>query len=92
LALRLAEGRREGDAAPSPEQAALALSEKEALLHALNRLDENDRLVIGYRYLLELSEKEMAVALGVRAGTVKSRLSRAMGRLRDAMVDEGVTP
>lgn len=88
LALRLAEGRREGDAAPSPEQAALARSEKEALLAAMNQLSEDDRLVIGYRYLLELSEREMAVALGVRPGTVKSRLSRAMTRLRAAMSTE----
>ena len=35
------------------------------------------------RYLLDLSEEETAAALGVRRGTVKSRLSRALGRLRD---------
>ena len=38
--------------------------------------------MIGSRYLLELSEAETAAALGVRAGTVKSRLSRALERLR----------
>ena len=88
LALRLAEGRLEGDAAPSPEEAALARAEKERLLSVLGRLGEDDRLVIGYRYFLELSEKEAAAALGVRRGTVKSRLSRALRRLRTVM-EEG---
>jgi RNA polymerase sigma-70 factor (ECF subfamily) len=49
----------------------------------VRRLREEDRLVIAYRYFLELSEAEMAEALGVARGTVKSRLSRALGRLRE---------
>jgi RNA polymerase sigma-70 factor (ECF subfamily) len=49
----------------------------------LNKLREEDRLVIAYRYFLELSEAEMADALGVARGTVKSRLSRAIARLRE---------
>ncbi|MBI2238639.1 MAG: sigma-70 family RNA polymerase sigma factor [Actinobacteria bacterium] len=87
LALRLAEGRPSGDAAPSPEAAALDRELREALLGALGSLREGDRLVIGYRYFLDLSEAEMADVLGVRRGTVKSRLSRALGRLRAALPD-----
>ena len=89
LSLRVAEGRLQGDAAPSPEEAALARADKEQVLSALARLGDDDRLVIGYRYFLELSEKEMATALGVRRGTVKSRLSRALRRLRVAIEREG---
>ena len=81
LALRLAEGRLEGGAAPSPEEAALVRADKERLLRGLGELSADDRLVIGYRYFLELSENETATALGVRRGTVKSRLSRALRRL-----------
>lgn len=88
LALRVAEGRPGGDAAPSPEEAALAHSDSEHVLRALGELGEDDRLVIGYRFFLELSEKETAIALGVRRGTVKSRLSRALRRLRAVMERE----
>jgi RNA polymerase sigma factor (sigma-70 family) len=81
LALRVAAA-DPGDAAPSPEVAALAKADAEALVAALDRLHERDKLVIAYRYLFELSEAETADALGVRRGTVKSRLSRALARLR----------
>ncbi len=59
-----------------------ASERREQLLDALGRLGEADRLVIACRYLLELSEAETAAALGCPKGTVKSRLSRALGRLR----------
>jgi RNA polymerase sigma-70 factor (ECF subfamily) len=88
LALRLAEGDPAGGTDPSPEAAAALRETREALLAALETLREEDRLVIAYRYLLELSEAETAAALGVRPGTVKSRLSRALGRLRAALPAE----
>jgi RNA polymerase sigma factor (sigma-70 family) len=71
-----------GGAVPSPEAAALAREDAETVALALAKLDERDRLVIAYRYLFDLSEAEMADALDVRPGTVKSRLSRAMTKLR----------
>ncbi len=67
---------------PSPEAAILATERRQALLDALLDLPEADREVITYRYLLELSEAETAAALGVAVGTAKSRLSRALNRLR----------
>jgi len=51
------------------------------LLVALGRLDPRDRAVVELRHVLGLSERETAAALGVRPGTVKSRLSRALERL-----------
>jgi RNA polymerase sigma factor (sigma-70 family) len=71
-----------GDVEPSPEATLLATERRTALLEAVNRLGEADREVIAYRYLLELSEAETAAALNVPVGTAKSRLSRAMARLR----------
>src|SRR5262249_53662303 len=42
--------------------------------------------ILAYRYLFDMSEAEMAQALGCERGTVKSRLSRAMHRTRQAML------
>jgi RNA polymerase sigma-70 factor (ECF subfamily) len=87
LAMRAAaEPSQEG--APSPEAALLAAERHRELLKALERLDERDRLVIGCRFFLELSERETAEVLGWRPGTVKSRLSRALGRLRSEIGEE----
>jgi RNA polymerase sigma-70 factor (ECF subfamily) len=57
------------------------------LAAALGRLRHDDRVVIGCRYMLSLSEAETAAALGVARGTVKSRLSRALERLRAELGD-----
>jgi RNA polymerase sigma factor (sigma-70 family) len=88
LTLRLAEDRPSGDAAPSPEAVVLERATTERLLDALSALPERDRLVVGYRYLVELTEEETATVLGVRRGTVKSRLSRALARLRASLPQE----
>jgi RNA polymerase sigma factor (sigma-70 family) len=88
LVLRAAEEPVSGDAAPSPEAAALEHEKRRTLLAALESLAEPDRLVVTYRYFLDLSEAEMADALGVPRGTVKSRLSRALVKLRAAMPAE----
>lgn len=88
LQLRLVEDRRRDDAAPSPEAAVLADEPRRRLLAALNQLPEKHRLVVAYRYFLDLSEAEVAQALGVPRGTVKSRLSRALDRLRQALPEE----
>jgi RNA polymerase sigma-70 factor (ECF subfamily) len=82
-----------GGAAPSPEAAAIDRADAAALLAGIERLPERDRLVVSYRFLLELSEAETAEALGVARGTVKSRLSRAMTRLRtDLAADPRLAP
>lgn len=83
LALRVAGEQGSGDAVPSPEDSALAGERGADLLAAVNELPEDQRLAVACRYFLDLSEAETAAALGVRPGTVKSRLSRALDRLRE---------
>lgn len=57
----------------------------EQLADALGRLRADDRSVLGCRFVADLSEAETAVVLGVAPGTVKSRTSRALARLRAEM-------
>lgn len=85
VALRLQASLPALPSSPSPEEEVLASERRAVLLDALNRLREEDRLTVSYRYFLGLSEEEMATALGCARGTVKSRLSRALGRLREAL-------
>jgi RNA polymerase sigma-70 factor (ECF subfamily) len=82
LTLRAATEGPSGGAAPSPEAALVAAEQRRQLLDAVEALREDDRLVISCRYFLELTEEETAAALGIARGTVKSRLSRALDRLR----------
>ena len=89
LAVRVAESRPSDDAAPSPEAAALAHELRGEVVAAMNKLRAEDRLVIAYRYFFDLSEMEMAEALGCARGTVKSRLSRALKRLQRELEPAG---
>jgi RNA polymerase sigma factor (sigma-70 family) len=82
LAVRAAAGHVSGDAAPSPEDIAVAADESRRLIAALDSLPDPAREVLACRYLLGLSEAETAAALGVRPGTVKSRTARALEQLR----------
>ena len=75
--------------AGAPADAVEAREDRERLVAALGRLGARDRLILAYRWFEDLSEAEIATAMGCRPGTVKSRLSRAMGRLRAEMEGGG---
>ena len=82
LAQRALVAQSSGDSAQSPEDAAEASEFRSTVVTALRRLREDDRLILAYRLFFDLSEAEMAEALDCPRGTVKSRLSRALTRLR----------
>ena len=65
-----------------PESGMIAAEERSAVLEAVRELPEAQRLAVVCRYFLDLSELETAQMLGWPRGTVKSRLSRALSRLR----------
>lgn len=73
-------------AVPEPslhvEHESTRLWEAQTLWEAVQRLNPKDQEVIYLRYFLELSVNETAEVLNIEAGTVKSRLSRALERLR----------
>lgn len=62
--------------------------EAQELWQAVQQLATSDQEVIYLRYFLELSVADTAVTLGVAEGTVKSRLSRALVRLRTVVERE----
>ena len=62
--------------------------EAQTLWKAVRRLSQAEQEIIYLRYLLDLSEAETAAALEVPAGTVKSRLHRAVSRLRGVVQAE----
>ncbi len=70
-----------------PAVATLRTERRAALLAALEKLSEEHRLVVTYRYLLEMDESETAQALGWPRGTVKSRLNRALRKLGRLLPD-----
>jgi RNA polymerase sigma-70 factor (ECF subfamily) len=66
----------------SPERETEAQEEAQRVWQAIGSLDAKDRAVVYLRYFVGASEEETAVALGRPAGTVKSRLHRALRKLR----------
>jgi RNA polymerase sigma-70 factor (ECF subfamily) len=91
LALRAAEREPHQGSEPGPEAVVIAAEARTELLAALATLRDDDREILGARYLLDLSEAETADTLGLARGTVKSRTSRALGRLREALSATGVS-
>ncbi|MEU5908801.1 RNA polymerase sigma factor [Micromonospora sp. NPDC047527] len=71
-----------GIAGDDAVDAVLAGERRVMLVGALRQLPERDREVIVCRFLLDLSEEETVAMLGWPRGTVKSRTSRALAKLR----------
>ena len=70
---------------PSAEHGALALVERSAVIAALRDLPERQREAIVLRYYADLSEAEIAAAMKISRGAVKSHTSRGMAALRVAL-------
>ena len=66
---------------PGPDAIGPAASRHD-LLQALARLSADDRALIALRFAADLEVPDVAAALGIPLGTAKSRLHRAMARLR----------
>jgi len=64
---------------------AMLADEHQSLLRALRRLPDRQREVLTLRYWSDLSEAQIAEALGVSRGAVKSNASRGMHRLAELL-------
>jgi len=71
--------------APNPEEVVLQKDNAALLRTALEKLPPNYREVLILRELEGMSYKEIADITGMPVGTVMSSLSRARGRLRQAL-------
>ena len=77
-------------AAPgTPQQAAEAAEVRQALQQALDTLTPEHREIFLLRQMRQLSYEEIGQLLGLEAGTVKSRLSRAKKQLREILTKKG---
>src|SRR4051812_34566500 len=75
------------DDAPSADLAVLLSEEQREIVAALRTLPRRQREVLVLRYWSELSEAEIAAALGVARGTVKSSASRGLASLQKHLGD-----
>jgi RNA polymerase sigma-70 factor (sigma-E family) len=73
---------------PSAEHAALAILERSAVAAALRSLPERQREAIALRYYADFSEADIARAMGISKGAVKSHTARAMASLKTILTRE----
>ncbi|HEX5187962.1 MAG TPA: SigE family RNA polymerase sigma factor [Streptosporangiaceae bacterium] len=73
---------------PSAEHGALALIERSSVIAALRSLPERQREVVVLRFYGDLSEAQIAGAMGITRGAVKSHTSRAMAAMRTVLERE----
>ena len=73
---------------PSAEHAALTLLERSAVASALRALPERQREAIVLRYYADFSEADIAKAMGISRGAVKSHTARAMAALKSILEQE----
>jgi RNA polymerase sigma-70 factor (sigma-E family) len=74
-------------AAVGPEPAALAGEHRDEVVAALRRLPLRQREALVLRYYLDLPEAEMAAAMGVSPGSVKTHLHRGLAALARLLED-----
>jgi RNA polymerase sigma factor (sigma-70 family) len=67
---------------PSAEDGALVRLERSAVIATLRKLPGRQREAIVLRYYADFSEAEIAAAMGISCGAVKSHTARAMAALR----------
>jgi RNA polymerase sigma-70 factor (ECF subfamily) len=75
------------DPARGPEELAVAADDKRRVEQALTRLPQVFREVVVLRDIEGLSYEEIADVLGVRIGTVRSRIARGREQLRALLGD-----
>lgn len=73
---------------PSAESGAITLLEREQVVAALRRLPERQRQALVLRYYGDFSEAEIATAMGISKGAVKSHTARGMAALKSIIAEQ----
>jgi RNA polymerase sigma-70 factor (ECF subfamily) len=71
----------------SPEQVLLVREDVKAIWEVANRLSQQQRAVFMLRFVEEMELTEIAAALGLEVGTVKTHLFRAVQTVREKLRD-----
>jgi RNA polymerase sigma-70 factor (ECF subfamily) len=86
--LPLADAMRASDPSPSPPTVAMDREDLGRVLHAISQLEEPQRHVLLLRFVERLSIVEIAEALDMPMGTVKSHIHRGRLRLKQILVEK----
>jgi RNA polymerase sigma-70 factor, ECF subfamily len=78
--------------APAVTDTAGALADRDIVDGVLRHLDERERAIVVLHYFLGMPLTDVAATLGIPVGTVKSRLHRALGEMRIAIVADSAMP
>ena len=77
--------------APAVTDMSSALADRDIVDGVLRHLDERERAIVVLHYFLGMPLTDVAVTPGIPVGTVKSRLHRALGEMRVAIVAESTS-
>ncbi len=90
--VQLDEGLSAAGVGPEPEEAALALDDRQAVSRALQALSPDQQDVVLMRFAGDMKLKDIAAAMGKTEGAVKALLFRALNTLRRKLSESGVQP
>lgn len=75
----------------SAEESVMLRAKKEDVERVLAMLPERDNLLLTGKYIVELSDEELAEMIGCKPGSIRMMLTRARGKARELFTKEGIT-
>jgi RNA polymerase sigma-70 factor (ECF subfamily) len=76
---------------PNPETAYATKERGAAVLSAMNDIDRDDRMILGLKFTGQRTNREIAHILDISEAAVSMRLLRALRRLRERVLERGIT-
>lgn len=75
-----------------PDTAYAAKERKALLLSVVSELDKDDRSIVALKFMGQRTNREIAKILGISEGAASMRLLRALRRVRERLLEMGITP